>query len=77
MSLRSLTAREWYRPSIRRSGATMTLLPAMAANATVFYWLSGLIGRHFSELTAQVLDQFLFVGVMVLVQTVPKNMQED
>jgi hypothetical protein len=55
----------------------MTLLPAMAVAATVVYWLSGLIGRHFSELTTQILDLFLFVGVMVVVQTFLKNMRGD
>ena len=55
----------------------MTLIPAMAVAATVVYWLSGLIGSHFSELAAQVIDLFLFVGVMVAVQMLLKNLRGD
>lgn len=55
----------------------MVLLPAVAVAAVVVWWLSGLIGQHFSELTAQVIDLFLFVGVMVTVHTFLKNLRGD
>jgi len=55
----------------------MTLLPAMAVAATMVYWLSGFIGRHFSELTTSIIDLLLFVTVMVTVNTFLKNMRGD
>lgn len=55
----------------------MTLIPAMAVAAVIVYWLSGLIGQHFSELTTQILDLFLFVGVMVTVQVFLKKLRGD
>ena len=55
----------------------MTLLPAMIVAATMVYWMSGFIGRYFSELTTQVLDLFLFVGVMVFINTLLKKARGD
>ena len=55
----------------------MTLLPAMLVAATMVYWLSGFIGQYFSELTTQVLDLFLFVIVMVVINTLLKKMRGD
>lgn len=55
----------------------MTLLPAVAVAATMVYWLSGFIGRYFSELATQVIDLFLFVAIMVVINTLLKKARGD
>ena len=55
----------------------MTLLPAIAVAATMVYWLSSFIGRHFSELTTQIIDLLLFVVIMTALNRLLKNWRGD
>ncbi|MGD9841781.1 MAG: hypothetical protein AB7F79_03935 [Steroidobacteraceae bacterium] len=55
----------------------MTLLPSVAVAATMVYWLSGFIGRYFSEMATQIIDLLLFVVIMVSINTLLKNWRGD
>jgi hypothetical protein len=55
----------------------MTLLPAIAVAATMVYWLSGFIGQHCSELATQIIDLFLFVIIMTLLNRLLKSWRGD
>jgi len=59
------------------TGGTVTLLPAIAVAATMVYWLSGFIGRHFSELTTQIIDLLLFVVIMTVLNRLLKSWRGD
>lgn len=55
----------------------MRILASMAVALTVVYMLSGFISRHFSELATSIIDLFLFVTVMVLINSMLRSLKGD